>query len=175
MVFQEGGTILATGQPAPAGKAKGAEQVLWERSLFESGMSLNGGKAKDPEKSMVFRLEKCLDFQGAKSLLEEMTEAQGHMCVFGTKFHCECAAIELPWGLGKQNLRSRCDFSLDGLRQNSLWTFLDVPLLTVRKFFQKARDYMRAYCEGHMTLTAEKKVLQYKSHRRPAPSEFLHC
>ena len=132
MVFQEGDAILATEEPAPVGKAKGAEQVLCQQDLSKPGMSLTGGKNKDEEKSMVAALEKCLDFQGAKSLLEEMIEGRSHVCVFGAKFHCECSAIELLWGRGK--LEARCDFSLEGLRRNSLQAFLDVPLLTIRRF-----------------------------------------
>ena len=96
-----------------------------------------------------------------------------HVCNFGAKFHCECSAIELLWGRGKHNLRSICDFPLEGLRCNSRQAFLDVPLLTICRFFRKSRDYMRAYREGHPTLSAEEHIKIHKSHRRPVPSEFL--
>ena len=94
---------------------------------------------------------------------------------FLSKFHCECSAIELLWGRGKYELRSTCDFSLDGLRKNSLQAFLNVSLLTIRKFYRKAPNYMTAYRAGHMALEAEKQVKKYKSHRHPAPSEFIHA
>lgn len=174
LIFEDGDVVLATGKPAVAGTAKGAEQVLRERGLYVAGMTLNGGKKKDQAKSMVARLEKCVDMQGAKCLLEEMIEGRGHVCIFSPKFHCECSAIELLWGRGKFELRSRCDYSLESLRQNSVQAFLDVPLLTIRKFFRKARNYMAAYREGVNALAAESKVKKYKSHRRPAPSGFLH-
>ena len=173
MVFAEGDVVLATGKPAVPGQPKGAEQVLRERGLFLPGMTLTGGRAKNPGMSMVARLEDCLEMSCAKTLLEEVIEQKGHMCIFGAKFHCECSAIELLWGRGKHNLRQKCDFSLESLRQNSRQAFLDVALLTIRKFFRKCRSYMRAYREGHTAISAEAQVKIYKSHRRPAPSEFL--
>ena len=137
-------------------------------------MSLSGGKAKDPAKSMVATLENCLDFQMAKTLLEEEIEGRGHQCIFSPKYHCECSAIELLWGRGKYDLRSKCDSSLDGLRNHSREAFLGVSLNTIRKFFRKARNYMQAYREGMNALGAERQLKVYKSHRRPAPSDFLH-
>ena len=175
LIFRERVVVIATGQPAPVGKAKGAEQVLRERGLYVPGMSLNGGKDKMKRSRWSLGWRSALISNRQSLCCRRWSRtAVTCVCVFGAKYHCECAPIALLWGRGKHDLRARCDFSLDGLRRNNLQAFLDVPLLSIRKFFRKSRDYMRAYREGHMTLSAEKRVSEYKSHRRPAPSELLN-
>ena len=123
LLFKQGDAILASGYPADPSEAKGVEQVLRERGLFDHVMTLNGGKGKDEATSMVARLERCLDLKVPMTLLEKKIEERGHLCVFGPKFHCECSAIELLWGCGKFDLCSRCDYSSQSLRRKSLQAF----------------------------------------------------
>ena len=49
-------------------------------------MTLTRGKAKNPGMSMVGYLEDCLDMSCTNTLLEEVIEEKGNMCIFGAKF-----------------------------------------------------------------------------------------
>ncbi|KIM53031.1 hypothetical protein SCLCIDRAFT_99323, partial [Scleroderma citrinum Foug A] len=41
------------------------------------------------------------DFQEKKSLVEEVVESAGHLCIFLPKFHCELNFIKYFWGVTK--------------------------------------------------------------------------
>jgi hypothetical protein len=44
------------------------------------------------------------DFQEQKSLVQEVIEDAGHLCIFLPKFHCELNFIEFFWGAVKKYL-----------------------------------------------------------------------
>ena len=44
------------------------------------------------------------NFQKQKSLVQEVIEAAGHLCIFLPKFHCELNFIEFFWGAVKKYL-----------------------------------------------------------------------
>ena len=47
-----------------------------------------------------------------------------------------------------------------------------LPLSIICNFFRHARNYMNIYLLGATAMNAKKMIREYKSHRRPAPSEF---
>ena len=62
------------------GIAKGMKQVLTEREINTHGM--NAAKMRE-------ELLKHEDFKNTKTLVQELVERRGHMCMFFPKFHCE--------------------------------------------------------------------------------------
>ena len=75
--------------------------------------------------------------------------------------------IERVWGKAKQYTRSHCDYSFAGLEKTIHPALNSVSIETIRKYFRKSREYMKAYREG---ITDGVKVVEalktYKSHRR---------
>ena len=68
---------------------------------------------------------------------------------FIPKFHCEMNPIERVWGQAKRYTRAHTNFTIAGLR-NIIQPGLDsVSVDLIRKYFRKAREYERAYREGH--------------------------
>ncbi|KAI8140221.1 cytochrome P450 [Fennellomyces sp. T-0311] len=64
------------------------------------------------------------DFNGQKTMLEEVVVEKGHIFDLYPKFHCETNWIERYWGAAKLIARRECDYSLPALRKN-LNGFLD--------------------------------------------------
>jgi len=59
------------------------------------------------------------DFCAQKSLVKEVIESAGHLCLFLPKFHCELDFIEYFWGMVKKYLRDNCDYTFNTLQR--LW------------------------------------------------------
>ncbi len=79
-------------------------------------------------------LEQESDFQKQKSLVQEVIEAAGHLCIFLPKFHCELNFIEFFWGLVKKYLRDNCDYTFDTLKENMPKALASVKLVTIRRW-----------------------------------------
>ena len=47
-----------------------------------------------------------------------------------------------------------------------------ISLCIIRNFFRHTRNYMNVYLLGTTALNAKKLIHEYKSHRRPTPSEL---
>src|SRR6266545_2490206 len=110
--------------------------ILSERSLCPS--SKIRGKCKKCEPSGIGCclkriLEQESDFQKQKSLVQEVIEAAGHLCIFLPKFHCELNFIEFFWGLVKKYLRDNCDYTFDTLKENMPKALASVKLVTIRR------------------------------------------
>ena len=144
--------VLADGTP------KGMKLVLEERSVNVSGM-----KAED----MRLALQQMHDFKYEKTKLENLLVSYGYRGIFIPKFHCELNPIERVWVQSKKYTRAHCDYSFKGLEGTIIPSLDSITLDSIRKFFRKTRDYIRAYKEG---LTAgpelENAVKKYKSHRK---------
>ena len=70
-------------------------------------------------------------------------------------------------GPGKSVLPSLHNFTFNRLRQIINPALDSVGVDLIRKFARKARDYEKAYCEGHRAGKAVKDAVKlYKSHRR---------
>jgi hypothetical protein len=69
------------------------------------------------------------DFKNEKCKLEAAVNAMGGECIWLSKFHACCNAIEYVWGNRKKAHRKVCDFK----------TMLHVDPTFVQKAFRKAR------------------------------------
>ena len=97
----------------PDGTLKGIKIVLEERGVCT--------------KKMVKEdiLKTYEDVKNSKTILCELIEGRGHMCIYIPKFHCELNPIERCWCQAKKH--------------------------TIIKFFQKSKYYEKAYSEGYTT------------------------
>ena len=135
---------------------KGLRLVLEERGYDVNGLNQEG---------LCKLLSADPDFAGEKSIVEQFILNEGHMVMFLPKLHCELNAIEQCWCLAKKHTRSVCNYSIVGLRKSVCPSLDTVKTQTIRKFIRKAREYIRAYREGHTIGCGLATALkQYKSH-----------
>ncbi|CAB1096130.1 unnamed protein product [Ectocarpus sp. CCAP 1310/34] len=167
---------------APAeyvGKLKGMRQILWERGLLKDGMSKSGGSGtkQDLSMSMEHVLGEQKDFKEVESSLALLMARHGGFCIMLPKYHCECNPIELVWGRAKDWTRKHCNYSLDALRENVPLSFRVEPdrqaVGTVQAYCKKSYTHNLVYRDTRAVgPEGEKHYQTYKSHRRPAPSEY---
>ncbi|KAF8228642.1 hypothetical protein L208DRAFT_1290586 [Tricholoma matsutake] len=110
-------------------------------------------------------------FQEQKSLVQEVIEAAGHLCIFLPKFHCELNFIEFFWGAVKRYLRENCDYSFTTLQENMPNALASVSVETIRKWEHRMKRWMEAYGDGLGAKDAQIQVKKfsskrYTSHRR---------
>ena len=138
--------------------AKGMRKVLEERGINTTTL-----RADDMRKI----LSNHDDFRNEKTLLERFLIDRGHKVIMIPKFHCELNPIERVWGQAKRYSRAYTNFTLPGLRRILPQALDSVSVTSIRKYFRKARDYEKAYSEGHAAgKEVENAVKRYKSHRR---------
>ena len=76
-------------------------------------------------------------------------------------------SIQLKGFKAKQSTRSHCDYSIAGLEKTIDPALNSVSTDTIRKYFRKAREYMKAYREGITDgVNVVKALKSYKSHQR---------
>ena len=138
--------------------AKGMRKVLEERGINTTTL-----RADDMRKI----LSNHDDFRNEKTILERFLINRGHKVIMIPKFHCELNPIERVWGQAKRYSRAYTNFTLPGLRRILPQALDSVSVTSIRKYFRKARDYEKAYREGHAAgKEVENAVKRYKSHRR---------
>jgi hypothetical protein len=153
---------------------KGMRHVLKERGIITTGLRGKCKSACDPEATACCCrriLENQPDFKAQQSLVQEIIEAAGHLCIFLPKFHCELNFIEFFWGAVKRYLRDHCDYTFDTLKENMPKALASVGITTIRKWEHRMKRWMAAYREGLPTQAAQLKVkafssAKYRSHRR---------
>ena len=111
------------------------------------------------------------DFQDQQSLIQEIIEAAGHLCIFLPKFHCELNFIEFFWGAVKKYLRAHCDYTFTTLQENMPTALASVPIETIRKWEHRMIRWMEAYQSGLGAKEAQIQVKRFSSrcytfHRR---------
>jgi hypothetical protein len=112
--------IYPPSHPKYPNEPKGIKAVLTEQGLYQ--MRLHGKCQKCESGATnccnkhIFKLQ--LDFQQQKSLVKEVIEAAGHLCIFLPKFHCELNFIEFFWGTVKRYLWDNCDYTFETLKEN---------------------------------------------------------
>jgi hypothetical protein len=100
--------IFPANHPKHPNMPKGMKAVLIERGLFRAGLKMECKKPKcEPDATdccatRILSLQ--ADFQEQKSLVQEVIEDAGHLCIFLPKFHCELNFIEFFWGAIKKYL-----------------------------------------------------------------------
>ncbi|OAX31728.1 hypothetical protein K503DRAFT_810887, partial [Rhizopogon vinicolor AM-OR11-026] len=62
-------------------------------------------------------LEHQPDFCDRKSLVQEVIEAAGHLCIFSSKFYCELNFIEFFWDVVKKYFRDK-NYTFATLKEN---------------------------------------------------------
>jgi hypothetical protein len=166
--------IFASGHHRYANEPKGIKAVLTERGLYQPQL-----RGKCENKCSVDATNCCNkrilelqeDFCEQRSLVQEVIEAAGHLCLFLPKFHCELNYIEFFWGMVKKYLRDHCDYTFNTLKENMPKALASVPLQTIRRWEHRMYRWMEAYRSGLGTKDAQIQVRQfssttYKSHRR---------
>lgn len=130
------------------GEAKGMRQVLVERGLWRDKLLMkcgSGSRSKkqdygsEPVKCQSGVTDCCAkrildlqpDFMEQKSLVQEVIEKAGHLCIFLPKFHCELNFIEFFWGAVKRYLREHCDYTFETLKENMPKALASVSVDTI--------------------------------------------
>ena len=153
---------------------KGMKQVLIERDLWRPGLKMECKDGCETDAticcaSQILSLQP--DFKEQKSLVQEVIECAGHLCIFLPKFHCELNFIEFFWGAVKKWLREHCDYTFKTLQENLPKALQSVDVDTIRKWEHRMVRWMDAYRGGLSAKDAQFKVHQfsskiYQSHRR---------
>ena len=83
---------------------KGMKEVLQERGLWQNKLCMQCKQCPDDGITCCAKqiLQQQPDFKAQKSLVQEVIEAAGHICVILPKFHCELNFIEYFWGVVKR-------------------------------------------------------------------------
>ncbi len=154
---------------------KGMRQILIERGLWRDGLVMQckkskkgtGGKCEARATNCCAKriLDLQADFQEQKSLVQEVIEAAGHLCIFLPKFHCELNFIEFFWGAVKRYLRNNCDYTFTTLQENMPKALESVPIECIRKWEHRMKRWMEAYRSGLGAKDAQKQVKKFSSRR----------
>jgi hypothetical protein len=143
------------------GKAKGMEQILWERGWIDvrrprKDYTKNGTKdimgTIQKDTSLHELIANCADFENEETLLQTMGRDMGVLVDRTPKCHCELAGegIEYSWGCAK-NLYRRQPLKTKRGKENFRETVRRcfsreiITVERVRLFSQRARAYMLAY------------------------------
>ena len=163
--------VYPSNHPTNPNATKGIKAVLMERGILPNHLR---GKCKKCTSDVCCGkriLELQPDFQEQKSLVQEVIETAGHLCILLPKFHCELNFIEFYWGAVKKYLCDNCDYTFDTLKENMPKALKSVRLQTIRPWEHRMYRWMDAYRGGMGTTDAQKQVKKfsskvYKSHRR---------
>jgi hypothetical protein len=164
--------VFPCDHPTFPNEPKGIKVVLTERGLFQPGLRGKCQNKCDGENCCNKRvLERQPDFCDQKSLVQEVIEAAGHLCIFLPKFHCELNFIEFFWGVVKKYLRDNCDYTFAMLKENMPKALASVQRSKIRLWEHRMYRWMDAYRLGLGTTEAQMQVRafssrKYKSHRR---------
>ena len=125
--------IFPPDHPSFPGQPKGMKQVLVERGLWRNGLRMECKEGCDGTDNCCATviLAHQPDFMEQRSLVQEVMEAAGHMCLILPKFHFELNAIKFFWGAAKCWLRENCDYTFQTLQQNTPRALASVPLNTI--------------------------------------------
>jgi len=94
--------IFPPDHPTFPDQPKGMRQILIERSPCADKLRMQCKDGCVTNSCCAKQIpELQLDFKEQKSLMQEVIEAAGHLCIFLPKFHCELNYIEFFWGAVK--------------------------------------------------------------------------
>ena len=166
--------IFPSDHPEFPNEPKGIKAVLSERGIFQTrlrGKCQNKCEGDKDDCCNKRILEVQPDFCAQKSLVQEVIEAAGHLCIFLPKFHCELNFIEFFWGAVKKYLRDNCNYTFATLKENMPKALAAVQLNMIRLWEHQMYRWMEAYRSGLGTTAAQLQVKKfsshkYKSHRR---------
>jgi hypothetical protein len=171
---------------------KGIQTILEERGLWRAAKTVflpekslplgKQGPIRPAGKYMpkmllaeaLVLLETQPDFlaQQEKNWVTETVEKHGQIAVFGSKFSCELAFVELYWGEVKRYTRANCDYTMAGLRTTIPDGLQSVSLGTIRRHIEHVFRYMYCYSQNNSQgvrlsdSAIEWAMRKYTSHRR---------
>lgn len=161
------------------GEPKGMRQVLVERGLWKDKLVMKCGSWSKKQDDGSVSVAKCQsgvtdccakrflncqpDFIEQKSLIQEVIENAGHLCIFLPKFHCELNFIEYFWGAVKQYLQEHCDYTLKTLKENMPTVLASVSVETIQKWEHWMKRWMEAYWGGLSAKQAQLQVKKFSS------------
>ena len=128
--------------PKFPGFFKGMEQVLRERGCFPTDRFLRAQCGTSLLKCAPRQTTCCCrwilyneeDFRPQKSMLQELYEDAGHLCLYYPKFHCELNFIEQYWGNTKFRYRETPFTNNDDEMIQNMRECLDsVPMEFIRR------------------------------------------
>ena len=125
--FEQNGKRVAQSMNFPADHPefpdmpKGIKQVLIEQGLWKDRLRMDCKNCNIAATSCCAKriLNLQPDFQEQRSLVQEVIEAAGHMCIFLLKFHCEL----------KQYLCEHCVYTFATLQENLPKALASVDLI----------------------------------------------
>jgi hypothetical protein len=98
------------------------QQVLVKCSLWSEGLCMSCKSCESGEirccAKWILNLQP--DFLAQRSLVQEVIEAVGHLCIFLPKFHFELNFIEFFWEAIKRYLQENCNYTFSTLQANLL-------------------------------------------------------
>ena len=110
------------------------------------------------------------DFKEQKSLLQELYENAGHLCLYYPKFHCELNFIEQYWGNAKFRYRETPLTTNDNEMIKNMWDCLDaVPVESIRSYSIRSCRFMDGYRAGLDGPQAAWACRKYHGHRTLPP------
>jgi hypothetical protein len=143
------------------GKAKGMEQILWERGWIDPSQdrksyTVHGKKdsmgAVEKDKSLRYLMSNLKDFEAQETMLQIKAKEMGLFMDRTPKCHCELAGegIEYAWGCAKNYFRRqplKDKRGKDNFRRTVRKCFSRnvITAERVRMFSQRARAYILAY------------------------------
>jgi hypothetical protein len=122
---------------------KGMEQILRERGLLPTDRILKAQCGTSLKKCKPGQTACCCrqilynqeDFKQQKSLLQEVYEDAGHLCIYYPKFHCELNFIEQYWGNTKFRYRETPFTNNEEEMIHNMCECLDsVPVELIRRY-----------------------------------------
>ena len=116
-------------------------------------------------------LELQPDFKEQCSLVQEVIEEAGHLCLFLPKFHCKLNFIEYFWGTVKRYLWENCDYTFTALQENLPKALASASVEPIRKWEHQMWHWVDAYDGGmgahYVQLHVQKfSSTKFRSHRR---------
>ena len=146
---------------------KGMKEVLQERGLWQNKLCMQCKQCPDDGITCCAKqiLQQQPDFKAQKSLVQEVIEAAGHICVILPKFHCELNFIEYFWGVVKRWLREHCDYTFQTLRQNMPIALASVDKILIRKWQNRMLRWVDAYKDGLSSKDAQMRVRAFSSRK----------
>ena len=103
------------------------------------------------------------DFIEQKSLIQEVIENVGHLCIFLPKFHCELNFIEYFWGAVKRYLQEHCNYTFKTLKENMPTALASVSAETIQKWEHRMKRWMEVYRGGLDAKQAQFQVKKFSS------------
>jgi len=153
---------------------KGMKQVIIECGLWFNGLQMQCKDSCNLDHTTCCEkqiLDLQPNFNAQCSLVQEVIEAAGHLCIVLPKFHCELNFIEFFGGTIKKYHCNDCDYTFTTLKENLPKAMASVQLGTIQKWEHCMIRWMEAYHSGLGAKDAQMKVKEfsskrYTSHRR---------